>query len=189
MTDEKKIESGEMEALEHLLASHGADRTRWPAPERLRFAPLFASSELARRRLAEAAALDRLLDLAPEPRTNRSALADKIVAAAAAEARKPQLIELPRRSGGGSFFGSAGARAAAFGRESWRSGQWAGGALLAASLVLGAFMGSSGAVESALQPLTVAAVGESATEAETDADVSQVALGWDEAGVFEEELL
>ena len=103
-----------------------------------------SASEQARRRLAEAAALDRLLDLAPEPRTNRSALADRIVAAAAGEAARPQVIRLPQRGAMGSS--SALPRrgpARSAGRASER-GQWAGGALLAASLVLGAFMGTSG---------------------------------------------
>ena len=185
MTENNNIENDEMDALERLLASHGADRTRWPAPERLRFAPLLAASEQARRRLAEAAALDRLLDLAPEPRTNRSALADRIVAAASQEAAGPQVIRLPQRGGMGSLLGSAAARASAFGRESMRSGQWAGGALLAASLVLGAFIGTSGVFNSAIQPLTVAA----ADETDTDADANQVAFGADGVGLYEEELL
>jgi hypothetical protein len=181
MTENNNIENDEMDALERLLASHGADRTRWPAPERLRFAPLLTASEQARRRLAEAAALDRLLDLAPESRTNRSALADRIVAAASAEAARPQVIRLPQRSKAGSLFGSA----SAFGREVMRSGQWAGGALLAASLVLGAFIGTSGVFNSAIQPLTVAA----ADETDTDADANQVAFGADGVGLYEEELL
>lgn len=185
MTENNKTVSDEMDALEHLLASHGADRTRWPAPERLRFAPLLSASGEARRRLAEAAALDRLLDLAPQPGTNRTALAERIVAAASQEAARPQVIRLPQRGGVGSLFGSAAARAGAFSRANPGSGQWAGGALLAASLVLGAFMGTSGAFNSAIQPLTVAAIGES----ETEADASQVAFGVDGVGLFEEELL
>jgi hypothetical protein len=181
MTENNKIENDEMDALERLLESHGADRTRWPAPERLRFAPLLSSNEQARRLLAEAQALDRLLDLAPEPRTNRAALADRIVAAVSQEAARPQVIQLPQRRGSGSLFGSAAERA----RASFGSGQWAGGALLAASLVLGAFMGTSGAFQQAIQPLTVATTGE--TDAETEA--SQVAFGVDGVGLFEEELL
>lgn len=181
MTENKNRESNGLEALERLLATHGADRTRWPAPERLRFAPLLSASALARRKLAEAEALDRLIDLAPEPRTNRSALAERIVAAASAEAARAQVIRLPQRGG----LSSAASRAAAFGRMNLGAGQWAGGALLAASLVLGAFIGTSGTFSSAIQPLTVAASGES----ETEADASQVAFGIDGVGLFEEELL
>src|SRR5262245_24660537 len=102
MSDKNTIDENEMEAFEQLLASHGADRTRWPAPARLRFAPLLSVSAEARRRLAEAEALDRLLDLAPAPRTNQSALADGIVAAALAEAKGSQVIRLPSRSGAGA---------------------------------------------------------------------------------------
>jgi hypothetical protein len=189
MTNDNKTESSELEALERLLASHGADRTRWPAPARLRFAPLLAARGDARRLVAEAAALDRLLDLAPAPATNRGALADRIVAAASADAGQRQVIRLPERGRLGSLFGSAAARAGAFGgaslRSGLRSGPWAGGALLAASLVLGAFMGTSGAIDSAIRPLTVAAIGDT----DTDADASQVAMGVDGVGPYEEELL
>jgi hypothetical protein len=185
MTENKNIENDELKALERLLASHGADRTRWPAPERLRFAPLLSASALARRKLSEAAALDRLIDLAPEPRTNRTALAERIAAAALAEARRGQVIRLPQRGGLGSRFGSGAGRAAAFGRLNPGAGQWAGGALLAASLVLGAFIGTSGTFNSAIQPLTVAAIGDG----EAEADASQVAFGVDGVGLFEEELL
>jgi hypothetical protein len=185
MTNDNKTESSELEALERLLASHGADRTRWPAPARLRFAPLLAARGDARRLVAEAAALDRLLDLAPAPATNRGALADRIVAAASADAGQRQVIRLPERGRLGSLFGSAAARAGAIGGASLRSGPWAGGALLAASLVLGAFMGTSGAIDSAIRPLTVAAIGDT----DTDADASQVAMGVDGVGPYEEELL
>jgi len=182
MTENRKTEIDELKALERLLESHGSDRTRWPAPDRLRFAPLLAANEQARRRLAEAQALDRLLDLAPEPRTNRSTLADRIVAAASKEAAGRQVIRLPQR-GVRSVLGAAGARA--FGSESMRSGQWAGGALLAASLVLGLFMGTSGAFQQAIQPFAVAGAGET----DADAEASQVAYGADGVGLYEEELL
>src|SRR5262245_9466806 len=104
MTDNEPMGLDDMNALDELLAAYGADRTRWPAPERLRFAPLIKSSAEARRRLAEAEALDRLLDMAPEPRTDRSALADRIVLAAVAEAKGRQVIQLPSRRGAGSVF-------------------------------------------------------------------------------------
>ena len=52
-------------ALERLLDVCGADRTRWPARERLRFASFIGEDEGAKRLLAEADALDSLLDLAP----------------------------------------------------------------------------------------------------------------------------
>lgn len=184
MTEKEPMGRDDMDALDELLAAYGADRTRWPAPERLRFAPLLSSSAEARRRLSEAEALDRLLDMAPEPRTDRSALADRIVLAAVGEAKGRQVIQLPSRRGAGSVFGPAVARAKAFGASAVRSGQWAGGALLAASLVLGAFMGTTGAVDSALRPLTVA----SADETEADTDSNQIA-GLETGSLFEEDLL
>ena len=57
-------QSKEMDALERLLDVYGADRTRWPARERLRFASLVTDEPKAQRLMAEAAALDRLLDVA-----------------------------------------------------------------------------------------------------------------------------
>ena len=54
------------QALERLLEIYGADRTRWPARERLRFASLVAEDDAARHLMAEATALGSLLDLAPK---------------------------------------------------------------------------------------------------------------------------
>ncbi|MGI9403056.1 MAG: hypothetical protein ACR2OF_00920, partial [Hyphomicrobium sp.] len=58
-------QSEEFEALERLLGVYGADRTRWPARERLRFASIIADEPEAQRLVAETAALDQLLDQAP----------------------------------------------------------------------------------------------------------------------------
>ena len=62
---EKNGRMQELDSLQKLLDGHGGDRTRWPASERLRFAPLIGGDEEARRRIAEAEALDRILDKAP----------------------------------------------------------------------------------------------------------------------------
>ena len=80
-TKEKRAE--DRQALEHLLEVYGADRTRWPARERLRFASLVAEDDGARRLVSEASALDSLLDLAPKASAAREhALKERIVAAA-----------------------------------------------------------------------------------------------------------
>ena len=79
----------EMEALQRLLESHGADRTRWPARDRLRFAQMIAEDAEARRLVAEATALDSLLELAPAPSVEREQeIGARILALAQAQPRR-----------------------------------------------------------------------------------------------------
>jgi hypothetical protein len=76
----------EHEAFQRLLDSHGGDRARWPAAARLRFAQLLARDGVAQTMLAQAQALDNVLDRAPVVSADRqAALADRIMAAAAAQ--------------------------------------------------------------------------------------------------------
>jgi hypothetical protein len=71
------------EALERLLDIYGADRTRWPARERLRFAGIVSEDKVAARMLAQAGALDRLLEQAPRASgADVEALKERIMAAA-----------------------------------------------------------------------------------------------------------
>lgn len=125
----------DLELLQRMLDIHGADRDRWPATDRLRLARVIAESEEAQRMLREAAALDRLLDLAPVvPAVREAALAERIVARAAT---LPRLVQLgneavPSRGSSRPF------RVPAF----QRLGRVAPAAsLLAAALVLGIFAG------------------------------------------------
>lgn len=173
----------EIAALGRLLETCGADRTRWPAPERLRFAPLLKSEKSARDMVAEAAALDRLLDTAPQVSGARAAaLAERIVAAAhrnpqsaapaghaAAAAMQP--VDVSARG----ITDLAARRAVGllrpvvrlpFGRASWPAA-----GMLAASLVLGIFAGDSGVLGSAIQILPGIA------QSEGDSDSLHLALG------------
>jgi len=129
-----------------LLDVYGGDRTRWPAEARAAAAHLVARDAGARRLLAEAEALDRLLERAPLPAlATEAALADRIVAAAQ---RSPRIATI------------AGARAAAFGatrrdaaagaaattmsvrsRPRLLSGGAGAAGLLVASLVIGIVIG------------------------------------------------
>ena len=69
--------------LESTLERYGADRTRWPADMRRQLAGLLGTSKEAQRLVSEAAALDRLLDMAPSLSDARGkALAVRIVSAA-----------------------------------------------------------------------------------------------------------
>ena len=176
MTIESASTRTEIEALKRLLEGHGADRSRWPARERLRFTSLLAESREARRALAEAEALDALLDTALEPQPAEiSALSARIAAAAARVPARPV------------------ARVRSVQRDPGRSGRpaqreifnWPAAALLAASLVLGVFAGSADFVEMPGSAPTVAA----ALESDAEGDASQLALGGDTAGLGEEDLL
>ena len=183
MTEDRNVQSGDFTELEELLAIHGADRTRWPAPERRKFASLLATDGEAQRLLREAAALDRLLDLAPGPHTENAALAERIVAAASREAGVGSRLRFRRADRRPRLFGAA--ADLALRRASLRASQVPAAALLAASLVIGIIAGTSGALDAAIGPLAAA----TAVESEGDADASQLALGSDEAGLLEEDLL
>ena len=123
----------EMEALQRLLESHGADRTRWPARDRLRFAQMIAEDAEARRLVAEATALDSLLKLAPAPSVEREQeIGARILALAQAEPRAVEKeVELRARP------------------RVQRPGlrHLPAAALLAASLLVGVFAGTSGVIE------------------------------------------
>ncbi len=171
MTDKTNIGSRGLEGLEQVLDRFGSDRTRWPAPVRRDFAGLLASDGEAQKRLREAEALDRLLDLAPQPAVDTRALADRILAAA----DKDMPAAAPPK---------ARVAWAIFERKAPRVGeaQWPAAALLAASLVLGAFVGLSGTFDSTVEPLVASA-------SETDMDPAQIAFDSNSIAMFEEDLL
>ncbi len=74
MTEKTTREGADLTAFVEVLETFGSDRTRWPAPVRRDFAGLLATSADAQARMREAEALDRLLDLAPPPQIDTSAL-------------------------------------------------------------------------------------------------------------------
>ena len=157
----------EIEALAALLESHGADRTRWPARDRLRFAQMLAEDAEARRLLAEATALDRLLEFAPAPSPeHEQEVGARILAMAQGQARST--AARPQEKSGARLHAP-------------RSGLrlLPAAALLAASLLVGVFAGSSGVLDSLLDAAGIRA-----------ADVRQATLD-DDLGAFlePEELL
>jgi hypothetical protein len=171
-------QASEMDALVRRLEISGADRTRWPAQERLRFAPLIAHDEVARQLVAEAAALDLVLDQAPVlERARHAPLIDRIVAAAEAEGMKVASNVVP--------FGGAGRKSQPGADKAplVRRGTWQAAALLAASLVVGVFAGSSGMIGSAVSPF-----GGSFATADADADVSELILAGSPSSPLEDAL-
>lgn len=174
MTGRDLIDGGGFAALEQALERYGSDRTRWPAPVRRSLAAVLASDADAKRRLAEAEALDRLLDMMPEPEIDTRALSDRILAAA--ESEVPVAARPSRRV--------AWARSTGNPRASDTS--WPAAAMLAASLVLGAFMGLSGTFDTALQQVAVA---ELSDDGDRETDPGELALDSGALGLFEEDLL
>lgn len=181
MTEKITSKGTGIDAFERMLDTFGSDRTRWPAPARRDFASLVTTSGEAGARLKEAEALDRLLDLAAPPRIDTSALAARIVAAAAAETP-------PARAVPAAGAGAARSRNVFERRDMRRPAAetpWAAAALLAASLVLGIFTGFSGAFDPAVG--TVVAEAEAAFDSEVDAD--QIAFDSDSISMFEGDML
>lgn len=78
--------------FERLLEIYGADRSRWPADARAAAGQLVARDARARALLAEAVALDRVLERAPLPSLAReAALTERIVTAAR---RSPRIVKI-----------------------------------------------------------------------------------------------
>jgi len=160
------------EALERLLDIYGADRTRWPARERLRFAGVISEDKTAARMLAEADALDRLLEQAPRASSaDVEALKERIMAAAL-RAKAPQLAVVA--GGKGPAVKVAAARPALAAR--FARGEWRAAAMLAASLVLGVMLGSTGRLDSTFQQVAEV-TGLRSAQTDISTDNSQLALG------------
>jgi hypothetical protein len=130
-----------MPDFEQLLDVYGAERTLWPLNARAGAAALLVSSAEARQLKAEAAALDAVLaqGLASEPPADvasTSALAARIVAAASTAPRLAASVVAHVPVAGG--VDESPMRFGRVERDVWR-----GAALLAASLMLGVFVGQS----------------------------------------------
>jgi len=182
----KDTRAKDREALERLLDVYGADRTRWPARERLRFASFISEDEAAQRLMAESAALDALLDRAPRASEDRErALKERIVAAALRSTE----TKLAVVTGGGETAASRvptwlrHARRAPSSAKSHERREWPAAALLAASLVVGIVLGSAGTFDTTVQEVA------EATGIATAAETSQLALGEEILAMSDEDLL
>lgn len=162
----------EIEALTALLDVCGADRTRWPARERLRFASLIVEDRTARRLVSEARALDQLLDKAPQIGEDRQQLlAERIVTTAITQGRGAQRgqsapvtspVVVPLR------------------KQVRKASVWQAAALLAASLLVGIIVGTSGRLQLGAEQLSGMA---------SASDSDQIALGADLSDMSDEDYL
>jgi hypothetical protein len=146
--------------VEALLAAHGADPGRWPAAERKRFAASLGAAELSAAR-REAAALDALLSRASTPQAPAGAVG-RLMTRVANEGASKNVIDLSE------------ARRRFF--RPWRRGLLPAASALAASLLIGIYLGATGLGDRLLQPdLTV---DESFELAELDGDLVDRATGF-----------
>ena len=140
--------------FERLLDVYGGDRTRWPAEARAAAAQLVARDAKARRTLAEAEALDRVLERAPLPSLAvEAALAERIVTAAQ---RSPRIVKIA--TGQASVVSLPDGRALPPPRSPSRKfgllrGEVRAATLLAASLMVGIFIGISNVPQSVVPAL------------------------------------
>lgn len=154
--------AAEIEAFEQMLDTYGGDEARWPAEARRRFRSLPHRDARAKSLLAEARALETVLDHAPLPSRQRiEALRARILDAAQhtpavprAALRRESLLYRPRRAlervrgmlrraphhGAGLPY-------------SHRQAGWKVATVLAASLVAGVFIGRAQPVSLAIQAL------------------------------------
>ena len=156
-------DTAELSAFEEHLDAHGSRVERWPETARVRFEPVLQRNARARELIAEARALETLLDRAPLPGAQRTeALAHRITAMATAEAaREPAtapVIDLAARRRTRAMAPTV---------------RWKVASALAASLLVGIYLGSSPSVSSTVEAVA-GAVGVS-----TDAEVSDLALIYD----------
>ena len=138
--------------FERLLDVYGGDRTRWLAEERAAAAQLVAREAQARRLLAEAEGLDRVLERAPLPAlAAEAALADRIVAAAR---RSPRIVSIVSQPAGGSARTRMPApRPMRHGWMGFAHGKASAAGFLAASLVGGVLLGLSSLPQSVVPQL------------------------------------
>jgi len=174
-----------MAELAGLLDAWGGAPERWPPEARRRIEEIARGEPGAQRLLAEARALDRLLDTGREPRADitparQSALTSRIVAAAMASE-----LTAPHAAAGAPAPVRDERKVVPL-KPSQRNlpvpmlrGQWRAAALMAASLLLGVFLGGAINMAPALQDIadaigisaefepTILAAGEDASDEDT----------------------
>lgn len=154
---DKSSRKGMVERLARVTAAYGADPARWPADERAALKDILADMDAAAEQLDEERALDRLLDMVP-PAEPPPGSVDRVLAAAGIH--PPGGDVLPFR------------RAGPMAPVGLRLGPAIG--LIAASLVLGIFTGTTHLVD----PLFPGERGDRRIEAE-EPDTALVDLDFD----------
>ena len=170
MTDMRE-QNQALDLLDRTLDAFGTDTARWPAGVKTKLTPFINGNAEARRRIAEAVALDKVLAFAPTISAARqSELADQIVAKALRQPRAVSASEQPAR------------QVAPQTRKSWsrvwRENSIVGGAL-AASLMLGILSGQNTTVGS-LSEAMLTSVDAAETTAQQIAQTDELETYYDE---------
>lgn len=124
------IEARQRARLEAVLDAYGADPARWPEADRSELAPLLVGDADLSEKTGEARALDRVLDHASAPRARDGAVADILAAAMADDDRTVIPLDAARTLHHDAV--SVPRRVA-----------WPVAGLMAASLLIGAFLGQT----------------------------------------------
>jgi hypothetical protein len=173
-----------LERIETLVATYGAARDRWPADDRAAIEAFLAASPEAQHLVAEAEALDRLLNQASSTAT----------LAQVRRVRERLFAELDAQTGtAGSDASDAGEGATVIPfqiparvrpAESVKQPLWREAALLAAALMLGVFVGTQNLVDGSRLGLP----GFTAAAVESD-DISELAFDGESETLLVEDLL
>jgi hypothetical protein len=134
-------------ALEALLDAYGSDRARWPGLKRVAAENLIATDKGAQRLLAEAIAFDRVLAIVAvredEPMANEQALLDRIVQKAGLTPRLTTSIGASTVIQNASAHPSPALHRSKPRRVAPSQDLWRNAALVAASLILGVYVGQT----------------------------------------------
>lgn len=181
MTSPTRDQEAALQRLRDVLDTFGADDARWPMSSRAELEAVLERSADARALLREARALDALLDQAPAlDRARMDALAIRIVGAATASSQRTPEAVPPERGGDVVRFPQ---RRQAPVSSAWREGPARTAALLAASLLMGIFAGTTLVTGDAgtIQPSTF--------EVADDPVIRQIVADDDTIDLIEEEFL
>lgn len=147
--------------LQQLLAAYGADRAKWPEPDRVRLAEHVLEDVLPFGEVARAQELDEILSHATAPTADASAaarIAEEILKQQGAEVSE-NVVE---------FAAQTGSRKQAI--PSSRAALWPDAALIAASLIIGVVLGQS-------ELLTEVSFGFGSTGVSTVEELGNAVLG------------
>lgn len=146
MTRQRNTER-ELERLNYVLDVYGGDSNRWPEQDRLGLKDLLTHDAAARRLVREARMLDLLIENseleAPVQQSGDLALLSNRIMAQARAEKQPAQRTYPRH-----------ARVTAIAQRPSRSHLWQAATLMAACLVTGIMVGSSGLVLSPTEQVT-----------------------------------
>ena len=152
-----KPSTQDIDRLQQLLDGHGADEARWPVSDAAIFAAAMKQTAVGRRMIAETGALDRILAMAPAGNPDRMAGLIERISSTAASIRpagpgSAEIVTLPVKTAV-----PVAPRVEALPR---RIAVWPVFGALAASLVIGIYVGTLSPAATELQRVAGVAVDE-----------------------------